>query len=106
MTQRVINAIKTGNVNIIRYSKCRLINEMPEYDIDRDEVTKYCEKYKTAPEINSLPKIFGLNDENILKTSKYNIYYSVNIGSHNIYHHDFMELGIGTARRGWITKTE
>jgi DNA polymerase (family 10) len=104
MTQRVINAIKTGKVNILGHPTGRLINKRPPYEIDLDEVSKYCEKYKTALEINSSPERLDLNDENILKTSKYNVYYSINTDSHNIYGYDFMELGVGTARRGWLGK--
>ena len=104
MTQRIINAIKTGKVNILGHPTGRLINDRPGYEIDIDEISKYCEKYKTAFEINSSPARLDLNDENIRKTSKYNIYYSINTDSHNIYGYDFMELGIGTARRGWLTK--
>ncbi|WP_337860404.1 DNA polymerase/3'-5' exonuclease PolX [Ferroplasma sp.] len=104
MTQRVISAIKTNKVNIIGHPTGRLINERAGYDIDLEEVSKYCERYNTAMEINSSPSRLDLNDENILKTSKYKIYYSVNTDSHNIYGYDFMELGVGTARRGWLTK--
>ena len=93
MTQRVINAIKTGKVNILGHPTGRLINKRSPYEIDLDEVSKYCEKYKTALEINSSPERLDLNDENILKTSKYNVYYSINTDSHNIYGYDFMELG-------------
>ncbi len=104
MTQRVINAIKTGKVNILGHPTGRLINKRSPYEIDLNEVSKYCEKYKTALEINSSPERLDLNDENILKTSKYNVYYSINTDSHNIYGYDFMELGVGTARRGWLGK--
>ena len=104
MTQRVINAIKTGKVNILGHPTGRLINKRSSYEIELDEVSKYCEKYKTALEINSSPERLDLNDENILKTSKYNVYYSINTDSHNIYGYDFMELGVGTARRGWLGK--
>lgn len=104
MTQRVINAIKTNRVNILGHPTGRLINKRLPYDIDLDEVSKYCEKYKTAMEINASPERLDLNDNNILRTSKNNVYYSIDTDSHNIYSYDFMELGIGTARRGWLTK--
>ncbi len=104
MTQRVINAIKTNKVNILGHPTGRLINKRLPYGIDLDEVSKYCEKYKTAMEINASPERLDLNDDNILRTSKNNIYYSIDTDSHNIYGYDFMELGVGTARRGWLTK--
>ncbi len=104
MTQRVINTIKTNKVNILGHPTGRLINERAPYEIDLNEVSKYCEKYKTAMEINSSPERLDLNDDNILKTSKYHVYYSINTDSHNIYGYNFMELGIGTARRGWLAK--
>jgi DNA polymerase (family 10) len=104
MTDRVINAVKTNLVNILGHPTGRLINERPPFQIDLDEVAKYCKEYKTAMEINASPQRLDLNDENILKTSKHGVYYSINTDSHNIYGYDYMELGVGTARRGWLTK--
>ncbi len=104
MTDRIINAIKTNKINILGHPTGRLINERPPYNTDINKISEYCEKYKTAMEINASPERLDLNDENILKTSKYNIYYSIDTDSHNIHGYDFMELGVGTARRGWLTK--
>jgi DNA polymerase (family 10) len=104
MTDRVVSAIKTNMVNILGHPTGRLINERQPFQIDLDEVARYCYKYKTAMEINASPQRLDLNDENILKTSKYGIYYSINTDSHNVYGYDNMELGVGTARRGWLTK--
>jgi DNA polymerase (family 10) len=104
MTDRVINAIRTNRVNILGHPTGRLINERQPFPIDLDEVAIYCNKYKTAMEINASPQRLDLNDENILKTSKHGVYYSINTDSHNIYGYDYMELGVGTARRGWLTK--
>ena len=106
MTDRVINAIKTNMVNILGHPTGRLINERQPFQIDLDEVAKYCYKYKTAMEINASPERLDLNDENILKTSKYGVYYCINTDSHNIYGYDNMELGVGTARRGWLTRND
>ena len=104
MTDRVINAVKTNKVNILGHPTGRLINERQSFQIDLDEVAKYCSKYKTAMEINASPQRLDLNDENILRTSRYGVAYSINTDSHNIYGYDNMELGVGTARRGWLTK--
>ena len=104
MTDRVINAVKTNLVNILGHPTGRLINERQPFQLDLDEVAKYCKEYKTAMEINASPQRLDLNDENILKTSKHGVYYSINTDSHNIYGYDYMELGVGTARRGWLTK--
>ena len=104
MTDRVINAVKTNKVNILGHPTGRLINERQPFQIDLDEVAKYCSKYKTAMEINASPQRLDLNDENILRTSRYGVAYSINADSHNIYGYDNMELGVGTARRGWLTK--
>ena len=104
MTDRVINAVKTNKVNILGHPTGRLINERKPFQIDLDEVAKYCSKYKTAMEINASPQRLDLNDENILRTSRYGVAYSINTDSHNIYGYDNMELGVGTARRGWLTK--
>ena len=106
MTDRVINAIKTNMVNILGHPTGRLINKRQPFQIDLDEVAKYCYKYKTAMEINASPERLDLNDENILKTSKYGVYYCINTDSHNIYGYDNMELGVGTARRGWLTRND
>jgi DNA polymerase (family 10) len=104
MTDRVISAVKTNRVNILGHPTGRLINQRQPFQIDLDEVAKYCSKYKTAMEINASPQRLDLNDENIRRTSRYDIYYSINTDSHNIYGYDYMELGVGTARRGWLTR--
>ncbi|WMT50456.1 MAG: DNA polymerase/3'-5' exonuclease PolX [Ferroplasma sp.] len=104
ITDRVINAVKTNMVNVLGHPTGKLINKREAFQINLDEVAKYCSKYKTAMEINASPERLDLNDENILRTSRYGISYSINTDSHNIYGYDNMELGVGTARRGWLTK--
>ena len=57
-----------------------------------------------ALEINSFPERLDLNDTNIMKAQKYKVKFSIDTDAHNVAHLKFMRYGIGTARRGWLTK--
>ncbi len=104
MTSRVLKAINTGYINILAHPTGRLINERDPYQIDLIKIAEACNNTKTALEINASPSRLDLNDTNILSTSKLNPLYSVDTDAHSTINMDFMKYGIGTARRGWLTK--
>ena len=57
-----------------------------------------------ALEIDSYPDRLDLNDTNLLRLSKYRILFSINSDAHRKESFDLLRYGVGTARRGWLTK--
>ncbi len=105
MTERIINAIESG-INILAHPTGRLINKRMPYDIDLEEIFEACKKNNTVLEINSFPDRLDLNDLNIILASRHNVMFAIDTDAHAIEHLKFLKYGIGTARRGWLTKNK
>ncbi|MEM3841269.1 MAG: DNA polymerase/3'-5' exonuclease PolX [Candidatus Micrarchaeaceae archaeon] len=102
MTKRVRKALDSGYVNILAHPTGRLIGEREPYQIDLDDVAQSAKDNSVALEVNSFMNRLDLNDTNILSTSRYGTYYSINTDAHSTEHLSMMRYGVGTARRGWL----
>jgi len=106
MTKRIIKAIESGYVDILAHPTDRLINEREGIQFDFDKVFESAKENNVAMEINAFPNRLDLNDDNIRKAKEYGLMFEIGTDSHRVSHFDFMRYGIGTARRGWVTKKE
>ena len=104
MTKRVVKAIESGYVHVLGHPTGREIMERESYKIDLGKVAEAAEESGVALEINSQPSRLDLNDANIMLVSKYKVSFAIDSDSHSITDYDFLRYGIGTARRGWLTK--
>jgi DNA polymerase (family X) len=104
MTKRISKAIGSGLINILAHPTGRELNIRGQYQVDIEKVFEAAEKNNVALEINSFPSRLDLNDSNIIKASKYKVRFSLGTDAHSTTHMNFMRYGIGTARRGWLTK--
>jgi DNA polymerase (family 10) len=104
MTQRIIRAIDTGLVHVLAHPTGRIINGRPPYKVDLEKVAEAAERNGVALEINAHPSRLDLNDTNIMLVSKYKILFSIDTDAHSTDHISIMRYGVGTARRGWLTK--
>lgn len=103
MTDRVVKALDSGFVHILGHPTGGVIGMRPPYEIDLAKVAEAAARNKVALEINCLQR-FDLNDTNIMLTSKYKVNYSIDTDSHLAAQFNMMRYGVGTARRGWLTK--
>jgi len=106
LTMRIIRAMKNRYVNIIAHPFGRLINERPEYDFDFEEVLSVAKKTNTALEINSYPKRLDLDDNHSRRAKQKGVMLAINTDAHQEEQMDFMRLGVGVARRGWLEKKD
>ncbi len=110
MTNRVIKAFSTGLVNVFAHPTGRLIGDTQfhraraAYAIDVEKVADAAEKYNVALEVSAFPNRTDLNDTNIMLVSGRKILFSIDTDAHSLPHLQFMRYGVGTARRGWLTK--
>ncbi len=104
MTERVVRAVGSGMVDVLGHPTGRLIGEREPYHVDLDAVAQACEDNNVALEINSWPNRLDLNDTNILLASKYKVMFSIDSDAHSTTHYQMLRYGVGTARRGWLTK--
>lgn len=104
MTKRITKAFDTGLLDAFAHPTGREINTRDPYPVQLEEMFESAEKNNVALEINSFPNRLDLSDTNIMKASKYKIDFTIGTDAHRTSHFGFLRYGVGTARRGWLTK--
>jgi len=106
MTERIINAIKNPNIDIISHPSGRILKKRDEYLVDFDKVLRAAKEYRKILEINSWPERLDLNDQRIRMAKEAKVKMVIDTDSHSKNHLRFIELGIAQARRGWAEKED
>jgi DNA polymerase (family X) len=102
-TQRLINAIRNPNVDIIGHPTGRLIPDREGADLDMDAVLKAAKESGVALEINANPQRLDLDDVYSRRAIEMGIPLAIDTDAHAPEHFDLLPFGIATARRGWVT---
>ncbi len=106
VTQRMLNAIQNPHVDIIAHPSGRLIGRRDPADLDMDRILEAALEHGTILEINSNPERLDLNDIYSRRAAKMGIPLAINTDAHRPEHLAFRELGVGVARRAWVTKKQ
>jgi len=106
MTERIINAIKNPNIDIISHPSGRILKKRDEYLVDFDNILRVAKEYNKILEINSYPERLDLNDQRIRMAKEAKVKMVINTDSHSKDQLRFIELGIAQARRGWAEKED
>jgi len=104
MTNRIIDAMQNDNVNIIGHPTGRLLNKRESYDLNLTKIFEEAEEKGIIIELNAFPERLDLSDVGCMKSRDYDLLISIDTDSHNKDHLRYMELGVSTARRGWLEK--
>ena len=73
---------------------------------DLEQVFAAAKKHGKAIEINSYPQRLDLKDVHARRAAELGIPIAISTDTHYLDNLDYMALGIATARRAWITKTQ
>ncbi len=106
MTKRIIKAMQNRFVSIIAHPTGRLIGRRMPYEIDIENVISEAARTGTVLELNSYPDRLDLKDIHCRMAKEKGVKISINTDSHNTNNLSYMKYGIGTARRGWLTKKD
>lgn len=106
MTARIIKAVKNPHVNLIGHPRGRILGGREPYAVDLEKVITAAAEYNTALEINASPQRLDLNAEWARKVKKAGGKISINTDAHHYKEYSDMELGVATARRGWLEKED
>lgn len=104
MTKRVIRAMENPHANILAHPTGRLIATRDAFEIDMEEVIRAAARTGTAIEINAHPARLDLDAKNCRVASEAGVMITIGTDTHVISELDYMIYGLGTARRGWLTK--
>jgi DNA polymerase (family 10) len=102
ITGRILSAIENPHVDIIGHPTGRLLGSRPAYDVDLEQVMAAASEHNTALEINSHHERLDLNDVNSRRASEMGVRVAISTDSHHPDQMWMMELGVRTARRGWL----
>ncbi len=104
MTNRLVSALQNEYVTFIAHPTGRLVNQRNPYHFDLDKILDEAKKQNKAFEINAFPSRMDFDPHHIRECLNRKIKLVINTDAHSIPNLDFMEFGIGQARRGWATK--
>lgn len=106
MTKRICGAIENPNVDALGHPTGRLIGQREPYKVDIDAVIETAKNHGKALEVNSSYKRLDLKDTHARKAMEAGVKIIVSTDSHRTQHLERIIFGVGTARRGWVKKTD
>ncbi len=105
-TERVLAAIENPHVDCIGHLTGRRISRRPGADIDLDRVVTRAAETRTALEINSQPDRLDMRDVHARLAGAAGVMIPIDTDAHSVGALSYAELGIGLARRAWLTKEQ
>ncbi|MDD3725826.1 MAG: DNA polymerase/3'-5' exonuclease PolX [Candidatus Ratteibacteria bacterium] len=106
VTERIKEAMRNPFVDILAHPTGRLLSGREGYKMNIEEVMEYAAKMGVALEINASYDRLDINDVNIMKAKGYGAIFVIGTDAHSTGMLEDMELGLGTARRGWLEKKD
>ena len=104
--QRLLNAVKNPNVDIIGHPTGRLIGKRDGADIDFTELFKAAADHGVMMEINAHPKRLDLNEFHAAACKDLGIPIVISTDAHSQHGMDVMQYGVYQARRAGLTKED
>jgi DNA polymerase (family X) len=105
-TERVLAAMENPHVDVIGHLTGRKINKRGPMDIDLERVFEKAAETGTALEINSQPDRLDLRDADARLAGERGVRIVVSTDAHSVGALGYTTLGIGQARRAWLTKDQ
>jgi DNA polymerase (family 10) len=102
MTARIVTALANPYVNILVHPTGRLIGSREPYDVDLEAVFAAARRHGKAVEINCSPDRLDLKDTHARRAGELGIPIAISTDTHYLSNLDYVDLGVGTARRAWL----
>ena len=104
--QRLLNAIRNPNVDVIGHPSGRLIGSRPPADIDYTTFLKAAADHGVMLEINASPTRLDLDDIQAAAAKSLGIQIVIDTDSHATNGFDALQYGVDQARRAGLTKDD
>ena len=106
MTQRIIKAIEHPHVTMLGHLTGRLLLEREAYDVDVDKVVDAAVANGVVIELNASPMRLDMDWRHWRKAAEKGLLTSINPDAHRTAQLDYFRVGVGAARKGWLTKAQ
>jgi DNA polymerase (family 10) len=104
--QRLLNAVRNPNVDLIGHPTGRLIGSRPAADIDFPAFLKAAADHGVMLEINASPTRLDLDDIQAAAAKSLGIPIVIDTDSHSTNGFEALTFGVGQARRAGLTKND
>ncbi|MEN3044258.1 MAG: DNA polymerase/3'-5' exonuclease PolX [Candidatus Hydrothermales bacterium] len=105
-TDRIIKAFENPFVHAFSHPTGRLIGSREPYEANWDLVFKKAKEKEIWMEINSYYERLDLSPPLIKKAKKFGLKFVIGTDAHHFNQMWMLELGVGTARRGYLTRED
>ncbi len=105
-TERILAAIESPYVDCIGHLTGRRLSRRPGAEVDVERVVARAADTGTALEINAQPDRLDLRDVHARLAGEAGVRVPVTTDAHSVPALAYAELGIGQARRAWLTKEQ
>jgi DNA polymerase (family 10) len=106
MTARIMRALEHPLVNILVHPTGRRLNSREPYDVDMEAVLATAKRHGKAVEINSSAERLDLNDVHARRAAELGVPIVISTDTHYLSELNGIELGVGIARRAWISPAQ
>ena len=103
-TERILGALDNPHVDCIGHLTGRRILTRPGADVDIERIVERAVETGTALEINSQPDRLDMRDTHARLAGEAGVLIPINTDAHETTALAHAELGVGLARRAWLTK--
>lgn len=104
VTERLCKAMENPYIDIIAHPTGRLISSREGYEMDLEKALEQAAKTETALEINAYYDRLDLQDLNCRRAKELGCKFCLGSDAHKLSSLKMMELGLGVARRAWLTR--
>ena len=104
MTKRIIRALERPHVTMLGHLTGRLLLEREGYEVDVDKVIDAAIANGVVIELNANPWRLDLDWRHWRKASERGLLCSINPDAHGTDQLTYYQVGVGLARKGWLTK--
>jgi len=106
MTERMLRAISNPLVNTLNHPHGRKIGRREGYAVDMQAVVERAAKIGCALELNSTPDRLDLNGSWARRALALGAKFTISSDAHSLKELDYLQFGVASARRGWLTAAD
>src|SRR6266849_687180 len=106
MTDRMLAVIENPYAQIIGHPTGRLLLRRDAFPYDMEKILDACAKHGVAMECNSYPDRLDLKDLHLRMCKDRGVKVVISTDSHTTSNLSFIQYGVTTARRGWLSKAD
>ena len=106
MTERVLRALDDARLTILAHPTGRLLLSRDPYAIDIDAIIEKAVGVHAAIELNADPHRLDLDWRHLHRAKQQGVMIEIGPDAHSTGGLDYMEIGIGIARKGWLERAD